>query len=41
MCSICMIIFILLNRHIPKRGVLNLVGDRRRIDGDQRTTCHG
>jgi hypothetical protein len=41
MCSLCMIISILLHRHFPERGVLNLGGDRYRPDGDQWVTYHG
>ncbi|MBN1789292.1 MAG: DUF434 domain-containing protein [Bacteroidales bacterium] len=30
----------LINRHFPERGVLKLVGDRYRLDGDQRTVLY-
>jgi len=30
----------LVNRHFPQRGVLKLVGDRYRLDGDQRTILY-
>jgi len=30
----------LMNRHFPERGVLKLVGDRYRLDGDQRTVLY-
>ncbi len=30
----------LVNRHFPERGVLKLVGDRYRLDGDQRTVLY-
>jgi hypothetical protein len=32
--------YYLLNRHFPERGVLKLVGDRYRLDGDQRTVLY-
>lgn len=32
--------FYLIDRHFPERGVLKLVGDRYRLDGDQRTVLY-
>jgi hypothetical protein len=38
--SACRDYFYLVNRHFPERGVLKLIGDRYRLDGDQRTVLY-
>lgn len=38
--SACRDYFYLVDRHFPERGVLKLVGDRYRLDGDQRTILY-
>jgi hypothetical protein len=38
--SACRDYYYLMNRHFPERGVLKLVGDRYRLDGDQRTVLY-
>ena len=36
----CRDYFYLVDHHFPERGVLKLVGDRYRLDGDQRTVLY-
>jgi hypothetical protein len=38
--SACLDYAYLMNRHFPERGVLKLVGDRYRLDGNQRTVLY-